>query len=59
MNFEDLTPEQMEEARACETPGDARARDEGRELSIEELEGVSGGIVYDMIFKKSKQSGRI
>ena len=45
MNFEDLTPEQKEKARACKTPEEilALAKAEGYELSDEELEGVSGG----------------
>ena len=45
MNFEDLTPEQQEKARACKTPEEmlALAKAEGYELSDEDLEMVSGG----------------
>jgi len=45
MKFEDLTPEQMEKAKACKTPEDIMglAKEEGFELSDEELEAVSGG----------------
>ena len=45
MIFEDLTPEQREKARACKTPEEmlALAKEEGRELSEEELKAVSGG----------------
>ena len=46
MKFEDLTPEQMEKARACKTPEDvlALAKEEGYDLSDEELQSISGGI---------------
>ena len=45
MNFEDLTDEQKAKARECKTPEDvlALAKEEGYELSEEELEEVSGG----------------
>ena len=45
MNFEDLTPEQQEKAKACKTPEDilALAKEEGYELSEDELAGISGG----------------
>lgn len=45
MNFEDLTPEQQEKARACKTPEEvlALARQEGYELSDAELDGIAGG----------------
>ena len=45
MNFEDLTPEQQEKARACETPEEvlALAKQEGYELSDAELDGIAGG----------------
>ena len=45
MDFKDLTPEQMEKAKAC-TTGDelvARAKNEGVELTDEQLEAISGG----------------
>ena len=49
MNFSDLTPEQQEKARACKTPEDilALAKEEGFELSDEDLEAVSGGNAWD------------
>ena len=45
MNFEELTPEQQEKARACTTPEEllALAKEEGIELSDTDLETVSGG----------------
>jgi len=45
MNFDDLTDEQKAKAKACKTPEEmlALAREEGYELTDEELEGVSGG----------------
>ena len=48
MNLEDLTAEQQEKARACKTPEDvlALAKEEGYELSEEELQAVSGGIKW-------------
>ena len=46
MNFEDLTPEQREKAKSCETPEDiiALAREAGYELSDDELKAVAGGL---------------
>ena len=45
MDFNDLTDEQKAKARACARPEDilALAKEEGYELSDEELEGVSAG----------------
>ena len=45
MEFEDLTLEQRQKALACKTPDDllALAKEEGYELSEEELKAVSGG----------------
>lgn len=45
MEFKDLTPEQQEKIQACKTPDDllAIAKEEGYELSDEELESLSGG----------------
>lgn len=45
MNYEDLTPEQMEKAKKLQTPEEmlAFAREEGFELSNEELDAISGG----------------
>lgn len=45
MNFEDLSPELQEKAKACKTPEEilALAKEEGYELTDEELSAVSGG----------------
>ena len=45
MEFKDLSEEQKRRARACSTPEEmlALAREEGYELSDQELEGVAGG----------------
>ncbi|MBR3224283.1 MAG: Nif11-like leader peptide family natural product precursor [Atopobiaceae bacterium] len=45
MNFEDLTAEQKEKAKACKTPEEVLelAKEEGIELTDEQLESVSGG----------------
>ena len=45
MKFEDLTPEQREKAKSCKNPEEllAMAREEGYELSNEQLQAVSGG----------------
>lgn len=45
MNFEDLNPELKEKAKACKNPEDvlSLAREEGFELSDEELSAISGG----------------
>ena len=45
MNFDSLTAEQKEQVRNCKTPEEilALAKEEGYELSDEEIEGISGG----------------
>jgi len=45
MDLKDLTPEQMEKAKACKTIEElsAFAQAEGLELSEEQLEGIAGG----------------
>lgn len=45
MNYEDLTPEQQERAKACKSPEEliALAQSEGVTLTDEELDGISGG----------------
>ena len=45
MELTNLTPEQIEKAKACKTTDElaALAKSEGVELSDEELEAVSGG----------------
>ena len=45
MEFGDLTPEMQERARACTSPEDVLrlAKEEGYELSEEELAKVTGG----------------
>ena len=47
MSFDDLTPEQLEKARACATPEELLelAKQEGFELTDEQLESVAGGVV--------------
>ena len=51
MNFNDLTPELQERARACKTPEDvlSLAKEEGYELSDDELRSVSGGVSWSCI----------
>lgn len=50
MDFSELTPEQQEKAKACQTPEEllALAREEGIELSDAELEDVAGGGFWDV-----------
>lgn len=45
MNYEDLSPEVLEKAKACRTPEDlfALAKEEGIELSEDEITAVFGG----------------
>lgn len=45
MDIKDLTPEQMERAQACESREDliALAKEEGVELTDEQIEEISGG----------------
>lgn len=45
MEFNDLSPELQEKAKACETPEEfiALAKEEGIELSEDQLESLSGG----------------
>ena len=49
MRLEDLTPELQEKAAACETPEEiiALAREEGYELTEDELDQVSGGASWN------------
>ena len=48
MEFSDLSPELKEKARACETVDEVLAlvKEEGIELSDDELENVSGGLQW-------------
>lgn len=48
VNFDDLTPEQQEKVRACKTTEDlvALAKEEGYELSDEDLEAMAGGSIW-------------
>ena len=45
MDIKDLTPEQMEKAKACSSQEElvALAKEEGVELTDEQLEALSGG----------------
>ena len=49
MKFNGLSPEMREKAKACKTPEDvlALAKEEGYELSDDELEAVNGGGNWD------------
>ena len=48
MEFKDLTEDQKAKIRECKTPEEmlALAKEEGYELSDEELESISGGISW-------------
>lgn len=48
MNYDDLTPDQMEKAKACKTVDELLelAKAEGIELSDAELEGMAGGLSW-------------
>ena len=45
MNYKDLTPEQLEKARACKSPEELveLAKEEGVELTDEQIGMISGG----------------
>ena len=45
MDFENMPPELMEKARTCKTTDElvALAKEEGVELSDEDLDGIAGG----------------
>ena len=49
MNFENLTPEQIEKANACKSPDEliGLAKAEGVELTDEQIEQISGGGVWN------------
>lgn len=48
MNYDDLTPDQKEKAKACKTVDELveLAKSEGIELSDAELEGMAGGLSW-------------
>ncbi len=48
MQFDDLSPEQQSKARACKSPADilALAHEEGYELNDDELDAISGGVLW-------------
>ena len=48
MNFDDLTPEQQERVLNAKTPEDilALVKEDGYELSDEDLEGIAGGMMW-------------
>ena len=51
MDIKDLTEEQIEKAKACKTAEEffALAKEEGIELSEEELDAMSGGVNWDCL----------
>ena len=61
MRFEDLSEELQQKAKACETPEEilALAKNEGIELSDEDLESLSGGIDLGWSDKKQRKPGEI
>ena len=48
-SFDELTPEQMEKARACKSADDLieLAKSEGIELNDDQLDAIAGGSWYD------------
>lgn len=52
MNFEDLSPELQEKVKACKTAEElfALAKEEGVELTEDQLETIAGGQDYDPCF---------
>ena len=48
-SFDELTPEQMEKARACKSADDLieLAKTEGIELNDDQLDAIAGGSWYD------------
>ena len=59
MNIEDFTPEQIERARACKTQEELLelVKEEGVELTAEQLEQVSGGDMWDFMDGASRSFG--
>ena len=51
MNIEGFTPEQIERTRAGKTPKEVLdlAKDEGVELTDEQLDQISGGVDWDVL----------
>ncbi len=58
MDFEELTQEQKDRLRACKTPEEILelAKEEGYELSDDELEAVSGGNAWDDFDKWTRRN---
>lgn len=58
MDINKLTPEQQEKAKMCKTPEEllALAKEEGVELSDEQIEGISGG-KWDFLDECESYSG--
>lgn len=48
MDFKDISDELKEKAKACQTPEEllALAKEEGLELTEEQMEGISGGVIW-------------
>ena len=59
MNIENLSPELLEKAEACNTAEElfALAKDEGIELSDEDIAAISGGARLPRVGKKNRKGG--
>jgi len=59
MNIENLSPELLEKAEACNTAEElfALAKDEGIELSDEDIAAISGGARLPRGGKKNRKGG--
>ena len=55
MDFKDLSPELRDKAKACENPEELLklAKEEGYELSDDDLDGISGGWSCDSFGERS------
>ena len=57
MGFEEVTPELKEKAIACKTTSELieLAKEEGMELTDEQLDAISGGIAWNDVCEWKKQ----